>query len=71
MTANTVVAFLTRGVKGDNDLVSYFEVLDIVTLFDHSADELMTTDEVRRALEMAAIEMQIGSLDHGEKGVAG
>ena len=67
MTANTVVALLTRGIKGDNDLISDLEVLDIVTLFCDGSDELVATDEVRRALEMATVEMQIGSLQSGEK----
>ena len=63
MTANTVIALLARGIKGNNDFVSDFEALDIVTLFYNSANELMATDEVWRAFEMATVEMQIGALE--------
>ena len=42
-------------------LVSDVELLYIISFFHDLADKLMTTDEVRRTLQVASVEMQIAA----------
>jgi hypothetical protein len=44
-------------------LVSNVELLDIVSLLHDFADELMAADEVGRALQVSAVEMQIATAE--------
>ena len=75
LPANTVIAFPARSVERYDDLVADFEVLDIVSLFDDLADELVAADEVGRAFEVAAIEVEVGAAEGSagdfENGVGG
>lgn len=62
LAPDAIITLLARRVKGDDDVVTHRKVGDLVALFHDGADELVPTDEVRRAFEVAAVEVEVGAL---------
>ena len=62
MPSNTIIAFLASGIERYNNFIAHLQFRDFVAFFDNGTDKFVAADEVRRAFEVAAIEMKVGSL---------
>jgi hypothetical protein len=62
LSTNAIIAFLARCVEWDDHLVAHGEVADCITFLDDSSDKLMPANEIWRALKVATVEVQIGTL---------
>jgi hypothetical protein len=75
LATDAVVALQAGREEGHHDFVTDVEFLDRVSLFDDLADELVPADEIRWALEVAAVEVQVTAAERGagdfEDGVGG
>ena len=75
LTSDAVETLSARGIEGYNNLITNIEILDIISFLDDLANELVPADEVGRAFEVAAVEVQVGAAEGGggdfEDGVGG
>lgn len=75
LPAHAEEALPARGVEGHDDFVADLEVLHVVALGHDLADELVSADEVRRAFQVAAVEVQVAAAEGGggdfEDGIGG
>ena len=74
--ASDAVETLPAGrIERNDDLVADLELLDAVALLDNLTDELVAADEVGRAFEVAAVEVEVAATEGGasdfEDGVGG
>jgi hypothetical protein len=53
---------LTGRVEGHNNLLAYLELRHGIALFYYGTDEFVSGDKIARALQVAAVEVQVGAL---------
>lgn len=63
MPADAVKAVPAGGVEGYDDFVAYFEGFDGGAFLDDLADEFVAADEVGRAFEVAAVEVEVAAAE--------
>jgi hypothetical protein len=75
LATDAVIAFQACSKERYHDFVADFEFANRISLLDNLADKFMSADEVRGALEVATVKVQVTATESGtcdfEDGIGG